>query len=192
MVTEASMPSSLFLLGTTIVVTLIFLFLLVRARSHNNEASHLLLGPPALIFITKFLVRRRSIFYQAPLLHDLHERYGPVISLDLTCTLLIFVADRRLAHQIFVQDDATFADRTPPVDPVTSLLTAGGQSVGTTPYGASCTRCAWYSGRYRQGAWPAMNGGVLHDRIEYTCFVLIDRNVFLNFFQIIIWVDLLH
>jgi hypothetical protein len=35
---EASTPPSLFLLGTTIVITLIFLFLflLARARSRNN------------------------------------------------------------------------------------------------------------------------------------------------------------
>jgi hypothetical protein len=78
-----------------------------------------------LVFITKFLARQRSIFYQAPLLRDLHGCYGPVISLHLARTLLIFVADCRLVHRIFVQDGATFADRTPPVDPATSLFTAG-------------------------------------------------------------------
>ncbi|CAD6250648.1 unnamed protein product [Miscanthus lutarioriparius] len=98
METEAFMPSSLFLLGTTIVVTLIFLFLLARAHSHNNQAGRLPLGPPALIFIAKFLARRRSIFYLVSLLRDLHECYGPVKSLHLTRTLLIFVADRCLAH----------------------------------------------------------------------------------------------
>ncbi|RLN07910.1 hypothetical protein C2845_PM11G11980 [Panicum miliaceum] len=91
-------------------------------------------GPPALLFLAKFLALRRSIFDLGPLLRDMHARYGPVISLHLARTL-VFVADRRLAHRALVQGGATFADRPPPVGP-SSLFTAGGRDISSSPYGA--------------------------------------------------------
>jgi len=91
-------------------------------------------GPPALLFLAKFLALRRSIFDLGPLLLDMHARYGPVISLRLARTL-VFVADRRLAHRALVQGGATFADRPPPIEP-NSLFTAGGRDISSSPYGA--------------------------------------------------------
>ncbi|XP_012699749.1 cytochrome P450 89A2-like [Setaria italica] len=75
-----------------------------------------------------------AIFDLAPLLQDMHARYGPVISFRLARTL-VFVADRRLTHRALVQGVATFADRPPPVDPA-SLFSAGGRDVSSSPYGA--------------------------------------------------------
>jgi hypothetical protein len=86
------------------LITLIFLFLLTHARSRNNQAGRRPPSPPTLIFIAKFLAQRRSIFDQAPLLRDLHEHYDPVISLRLTRTLLVFIADRCLTHRTLIQD----------------------------------------------------------------------------------------
>jgi cytochrome P450 len=103
---------------------------------HRGHASKNKLppGPPALLFLAKFFALRRSIFDLAPLLRDMHARYGPVISLRLARTL-VFVADRRLAHRALVQGGSTFADRPPPVDPA-SLFSAGGRDVSSSPYGA--------------------------------------------------------
>jgi cytochrome P450 family 89 subfamily A len=134
------METRLFLLcATTVAIALVSLSLVLVARGRKNRkpsagAGRLPPGPPALLFLAKFLALRRSIFDLAPLLRDLHARYDPVISVRLTRTL-VFVADRRLAHRLLVQGGATFADRPPPVDP-SSLFTAGGRDVSSSPYGA--------------------------------------------------------
>lgn len=123
------------LCATTIVIALV----VGRARNRKNpKAGCLPPGPPVLLFLAKLLAMRRwhSMFDLAPLLCDLHARYGPVISLRFAGTLLVFVSDRRLAHRLLVQGGATFADRTPPVDPAIRLFTSGGRSVGLSPYGA--------------------------------------------------------
>ncbi|XP_066329024.1 cytochrome P450 89A2-like [Miscanthus floridulus] len=135
---ETTDSSSSFTSGaTTVVIALVSLSLVLLARGHKNRKAgtgRLPPGPPSLLFLAKFLALRRSIFDLAPLLRDMHARYGPVISLRLARTL-VFVADRRLAHRILVQGGATFADRPPLVDP-SSLFTAGGRDVSSSPYGA--------------------------------------------------------
>uniref|UniRef100_A0A0A9E9W7 Uncharacterized protein n=1 Tax=Arundo donax TaxID=35708 RepID=A0A0A9E9W7_ARUDO len=83
--------------------------------------------------MAKFLALRRSIFDLGPLLLELHERHGPVISVRLFRTL-VFVDDRRLAHRVLVQGGATFADRPPLVEPG-RLFTAGARDISTSPYG---------------------------------------------------------
>ncbi|CAL4890534.1 unnamed protein product [Urochloa decumbens] len=106
----------------------------VLLLSLHRSSKQLPPGPPALLFLAKFLALRRSIFDLGPLLRDMHARYGPVISLRLARTL-VFVADRRLAHRALVQGGATFADRPPLADPA-SLFSAGGRDVSSSPYGA--------------------------------------------------------
>ncbi|KAF8721054.1 hypothetical protein HU200_023468 [Digitaria exilis] len=113
------------------------LFLLRHAHGSKNTApatkGQLPPGPPALVFLAKFLALRRSIFDLGPLLLDLHARHGPVISIRLFRTL-VFVADRRVAHRVLVQGGATFADRPPLVEPGI-LFTSGARDVSSSPYG---------------------------------------------------------
>jgi cytochrome P450 family 89 subfamily A len=101
-----------------------------RGKSTKSKGS-LPPGPPALVFLAKFLALRRSIFDLTPLLRDLHARHGPVISVHLFTTL-VFVADRRLAHRVLVRDGATFADR-PPLSEPDPLFSAG--DINTASYG---------------------------------------------------------
>ena len=119
----------------TLFVSLLFFIRCRRGPSDDSAAvngkARLPPGPPALVFLAKFLALRRSIFDLAPLLRDLHARHGPVISVRLFGTL-VFVADRRLAHRALVRDGATFADRPPLVDP-DPLFSAG--DINTAPYG---------------------------------------------------------
>ncbi|KAJ1277478.1 hypothetical protein BS78_04G006900 [Paspalum vaginatum] len=131
-ITTTTMP--LLLLCATVAVSALLLSLLSRRKGPGAKTGRLPPGPPALLFLAKFLALRRSIFDLGPLLRDMHARYGPVISLRLARTL-VFVADRRLAHRALVQGGATFPDRPPPVDPGT-LFTAGGRDISSSPYGA--------------------------------------------------------
>ncbi|KAL6629327.1 hypothetical protein ACP70R_029092 [Stipagrostis hirtigluma subsp. patula] len=102
-------------------------------NSKNKGKGRLPPGPPALVFLAKFLASRRSVYELSPLLRQLHARHGPVISIRLFRTF-VFVADRRLAHRVLVQGGDTFADRPPLVDPG-RLFTAGARDVSTSPYG---------------------------------------------------------
>jgi hypothetical protein len=79
------METRLFLLcATTIAIALVSLSLVLVSRGRKNRkpsagAGRLPSSPPVLLFLAKFLALRRSIFDLAPLLRDLHARYGPVI-----------------------------------------------------------------------------------------------------------------
>ncbi|CAM0884126.1 unnamed protein product [Alopecurus aequalis] len=119
----------LFLGSLTLAVSLL---VLIR-HGRRGKAPRLPPGPPALLFLAKFLALRRSIFDMAPLLVDLHARHGPVISIRLFGTL-IFVADRKVAHRALVQGGATFAERPPPTDPG-SMFTSGGRDISSSSYG---------------------------------------------------------
>uniref|UniRef100_A0ACD5XFG8 Uncharacterized protein n=1 Tax=Avena sativa TaxID=4498 RepID=A0ACD5XFG8_AVESA len=107
--------------------------LLVLIGHGRGGKARLPPGPPALLFLAKFVALRRSIFDLGPLLVDLHARHGPVISIRLFRTL-IFVADRKVAHRALVQGGATFAERPPPADPA-RMFSAGGRDISSSPYG---------------------------------------------------------
>ncbi|KAJ1297180.1 hypothetical protein BS78_01G358000 [Paspalum vaginatum] len=125
------------LLLCTILPIAASLFLLHRAHGRKKPTptskAQLPPGPPALVFLAKFLALRRSIFDLGPLLRELHARHGPVISVRLFRTL-VFVADRRVAHRVLVQSGATFADR-PPLVGQGLLFTAGARDISSSPYG---------------------------------------------------------
>ncbi|PAN03514.1 hypothetical protein PAHAL_1G005700 [Panicum hallii] len=132
--TTTAAPQLLLCVCVTLVVVVVAWVLALHHGHARDKNPKLPPGPPALLFLAKFLALRRSIFDLGPLLRDMHTRYGPVISLRLARTL-VFVADRRLAHRALVQGGATFADRPPPVDP-NSLFSAGGRDISSSPYGA--------------------------------------------------------
>jgi hypothetical protein len=113
--------------------------LLACARSRKNPTAgatgRLPPGPPALLFLTRFLALWCSIFDLAPLLCNLHTHHGHIILLCLA-RMLVFVADCHLVHRLLVQGGNTFVNCTPPIDS-SNLFTAGGSNVDTSPYGAN-------------------------------------------------------
>uniref|UniRef100_A0ACD5YQ56 Uncharacterized protein n=1 Tax=Avena sativa TaxID=4498 RepID=A0ACD5YQ56_AVESA len=130
---ELIWPSSPLLITLALALAASILFLLLHGR-HGGRKNALPPGPPALLFVARFLALRRSVFHLGPLLRDLHARYGPVVSVRLSRTL-VFVADRRIAHRVLVQGGSTFADR-PPLGEPGLLFTSGGRDISTSSYGA--------------------------------------------------------
>ncbi|CAM0911655.1 unnamed protein product [Alopecurus aequalis] len=122
----------LLLLGSLITLA-VSLLLLIGRSSHGRGKALLPPGPPALLFLAKFLALRRSIVDLGPLLVELHARHGPVISIRLFRTL-VFVADRKMAHRALVQGGATFADRLPLIEPG-RLFSSGGRDINSSSYG---------------------------------------------------------
>uniref|UniRef100_A0ACD5Z8N0 Uncharacterized protein n=1 Tax=Avena sativa TaxID=4498 RepID=A0ACD5Z8N0_AVESA len=130
---ELIWPSSPLLIALSLALAASILFLLMHGR-HGGRTNALPPGPPALLFVARFLALRRSVFHLGPLLRDLHARYGPVVSVRLSRTV-VFVADRHIAHCVLVQGGSTFADR-PPLGEPGLLFTSGGRDISTSPYGA--------------------------------------------------------
>jgi hypothetical protein len=83
-------------LSLCLAASLIFL---LKSRRRGKKA--LPPGPPALLFLAKFLARRLSIFDLPQILRELHACHGPVISVRLFRPL-VFVFDRHLAHRVLV------------------------------------------------------------------------------------------
>uniref|UniRef100_A0ACD5ZTG0 Uncharacterized protein n=1 Tax=Avena sativa TaxID=4498 RepID=A0ACD5ZTG0_AVESA len=122
----------LLLLGSLLTLA-VSLLVLIGRRTNGRGKAQLPPGPPALLFLAKFLALRRSVFDLGPLLVDLHARHGPVVSVRLFRTF-VFVADRKVAHRALVQGGATFSDRLPPIEP-SRMLSSGGRMIGFSPYG---------------------------------------------------------
>nr|BAK07665.1 predicted protein [Hordeum vulgare subsp. vulgare] len=108
------------------------LSLIVMLHSRRKRKEHPP-GPPALLFLAKFLALRRSIFDLPRLLRELHARHGPVISVRLFRPL-VFISDRHLAHRVLVQSGATFAHR-PDIFEPGLLFTSGARNINAAPYG---------------------------------------------------------
>uniref|UniRef100_A0ACD5Z720 Uncharacterized protein n=1 Tax=Avena sativa TaxID=4498 RepID=A0ACD5Z720_AVESA len=106
------------------------IFLLKSRRRGKKELPP---GPPALLFLAKFLALRLSIFDLPRILRELHARHGPVIYVRLFRPL-VFVSDRHLAHRVLVQSGVTFADR-PRVFEPGLLFTSGARNINAAPYG---------------------------------------------------------
>uniref|UniRef100_R7W6Q3 Cytochrome P450 89A2 n=1 Tax=Aegilops tauschii TaxID=37682 RepID=R7W6Q3_AEGTA len=128
-------PPLLLLITLSLSLAASLLFLLSSRHGVEKKATgkELPPGPPALLFLAKFLALRQSIFHLEPLLRELHDRYGPVISIRLF-RALIFVSDRRLAHRVLVQGGSTFADRPRLFEPGL-LFTSGSRNINAAPYG---------------------------------------------------------
>ncbi|XP_020192380.1 cytochrome P450 89A2-like [Aegilops tauschii subsp. strangulata] len=106
---------------------------LVFMLHSRRKGKELPPGPPALLFLVKFLALRRSIFDLPQLLRELHARHGPVISVRLFRPL-VFISDRHLAHRVLVQSGATFAHRLDIFEPGL-LFTSGARNINAAPYG---------------------------------------------------------
>jgi hypothetical protein len=115
-------------LSLCLAASLIFLL-----NSRRRRSKLLPPGPPALLFLAKFLALRQSIFDLPQILRELHACHGTVISVRLFRPL-VFVSDRHLAHRVLVQSGVTFADR-PQVFEPGHLFTSGARNINAAPYG---------------------------------------------------------
>jgi cytochrome P450 len=120
--------------GLTIIlcVTVSLLPLIFMLSRLAGKKGALPPGPPALLFVAKFMALGRSIFHIGPILRRMHAHHGPIISIWLIRTF-VFVADRRLAHSMLVKGRGNFDDRMPPTEVMRLFFP---RTISTSPYGA--------------------------------------------------------
>ncbi|KAF0928774.1 hypothetical protein E2562_010653 [Oryza meyeriana var. granulata] len=102
------------------IVVLPFLRLVLFRGTDDGKRGRLPQGPPAVPLLGSTVWLTNSLADLKPLVQRLIARYGPVVSLRFASQLLIFVADRRLAHAVLVEGGAALADR--PSVPARRLL----------------------------------------------------------------------
>uniref|UniRef100_A0A0D9XLI4 Cytochrome P450 n=1 Tax=Leersia perrieri TaxID=77586 RepID=A0A0D9XLI4_9ORYZ len=117
-------------------ILLILLPFLVVFGAGDSRRRRLPPGPPSLPLIGSTVWLTNSLADAVPLLRRLIARHGPVVSLRVGSTrLLVFVADRRLAHAALVERGAALADR--PSLTSTTLLGENDNLISRASYGAT-------------------------------------------------------
>ncbi|CAN1132196.1 Cytochrome P450 89A2 [Linum perenne] len=91
-------------------------------------------GPTGLPFIGNLLLLRRSFSRLEPILRSLHAKYGPAITLRVGSRVVIFIADRGIAHRALIQNDAVFANR-PPASAVVRVTSSDQHNISSSYYG---------------------------------------------------------
>uniref|UniRef100_A0ACD5Y950 Uncharacterized protein n=1 Tax=Avena sativa TaxID=4498 RepID=A0ACD5Y950_AVESA len=112
-----------------VTFSLPLIFMLISSHGRNNKLPP---GPPAIVFIAKFLLPWRPVPDIGSMLRGLHGRYGPIISIWLLRTF-VFVADHDLTHSFLIKGGGNFDDRPPP-NAIMKLFFP--QGIGVSPYGA--------------------------------------------------------
>ncbi|KAJ3690314.1 hypothetical protein LUZ61_019478 [Rhynchospora tenuis] len=106
-------------------------FLIIKSKAQDQCLPP---GPPAVPFFGNLLSLRQNLSNLESLLHDLHEHYGPIVSLRLGSRLLIFISDRQLAHSALITYGATFASR-PTQSAIREILTVNYHTISSAKYG---------------------------------------------------------
>lgn len=107
-----------------------FLYPLLPSKPKKNFPP----GPRAFPVISHYRWLRKSFTDLEPILRDLHAKHGPIVSLPLGKTPVIFVASSSLAHQALVQNGAVFAHR-PPTPAINRIISSNQHNISSSDYG---------------------------------------------------------
>ncbi|EAZ16679.1 hypothetical protein OsJ_32154 [Oryza sativa Japonica Group] len=94
-----------------IAILIPLLRLILFRRGDDGRRGRLPPGPPAVPLLGSTVWLTNSLYDAEPVVKRLMSRHGPVVSLRFGSQLLVFVADRRLAHAALVESGASLADR---------------------------------------------------------------------------------
>ncbi|XP_042490699.1 cytochrome P450 89A2-like [Macadamia integrifolia] len=111
-----------------------FIHLLSHIQNNTPKLS-LPPGPPKVPLIGSFLwLRNSSPSKIEPILRNLRQKYGPIITLHIGPRPAIFIADHSLAHRALVENGAFFADRPPAASP-SRLVNNNPININSATYG---------------------------------------------------------
>ncbi|KAK6232613.1 hypothetical protein SCA6_002686 [Theobroma cacao] len=124
-----------FVILVTISISLLFRALINLLSSHSENPSQTLPpGPANIPIISNILWLRRTFSELEPILRNLHNKLGPMVTLNILSRPAIFISDRSLAHQALIQSGALFADRPEPPF-IAKIVTCNQHNINSAPYG---------------------------------------------------------
>ncbi|KAE8669026.1 Cytochrome P450 89A9 [Hibiscus syriacus] len=91
-------------------------------------------GPSTFPVIGNIIWLTKSFFQIEPIIRNLREKHGSMITLYIGSRPSIFVFDRSLAYQALVQNGALFSDR-PKALPTGKIVTSNQHNISSAPYG---------------------------------------------------------
>ncbi|OMP00027.1 Cytochrome P450 [Corchorus olitorius] len=126
-----------FIILITISTSLLFRVLLTLFSSNPKKPSQTLPpGPINIPIISNISWLMKSFSDLEPILRNLHEKFGPMVTLNILSRPSIFVADRSLAHQALVQNGALFADR-PEAPTIGKIVSCNQHNINSAFYGST-------------------------------------------------------
>ncbi|XP_059667448.1 cytochrome P450 89A2-like [Cornus florida] len=109
-------------------------FNLLFSLSSSYNKKKLPPGPFIFPIIGKFLWLRKSFSEIEPVLKDLRQKYGPIITLHIGSRPVILVGNHSLAHKALVQNGAVFSDR-PKALATSKIINSNQHNVSSAAYG---------------------------------------------------------
>ncbi|CAJ1939636.1 unnamed protein product [Sphenostylis stenocarpa] len=92
-------------------------------------------GPLHIPIISNILWLTKS-FQIESILRTLHDKYGPILTLHIGTSPVVFIRDRYLAHQALVQNGSLFSDR-PKALAAAKIITSDQHNISSAFYGAT-------------------------------------------------------
>ncbi|WCJ33204.1 Cytochrome P450 superfamily protein [Euphorbia peplus] len=119
-----------FLIPFSILAATIFLKLLFPS------ANKLPPGPPSFPIIGSSVWFTESLLDINAFIRSLHSKYGPIITLYIGSSPIIFISDGSLAHQSLVQNGTVFSDR-PPAVGMEAINSSNQHTISSASYGST-------------------------------------------------------
>ncbi|KAL5996120.1 hypothetical protein ACLOJK_026193 [Asimina triloba] len=102
--------------------------------AYNSRKKRLPPGPPTLPLLGSILWLSRPHFDIEPVLRQLRDKYGPILTLYIGTRPAVFITDRSLAHEALVTKGSLFSDRPPPTV-AGSIITDNQHNINSAAYG---------------------------------------------------------
>ncbi|KAJ8632610.1 hypothetical protein MRB53_025946 [Persea americana] len=106
-----------------------------RNKSNTSKKRKLPPGPPIMPFLGNLQLLNKSVLNLESFLRQLHDKYGPILTLRVGPSTMIFISDHSLAHKVLVQKGSTFSDR-PPALGMNRITTSNQHTIASAGYGS--------------------------------------------------------
>lgn len=91
-------------------------------------------GPLALPLLGNLMWMNNSSSDLGPAIDKLSHQYGPIFTIQIGPSRVVFISDRFLAHEVLVEKGLNFSDR-PPADEIMPVIIANEYSISNNSYG---------------------------------------------------------
>ncbi|KAJ8632606.1 hypothetical protein MRB53_025942 [Persea americana] len=111
--------------------------LLLNSPNNNTTSKkrNLPPGPPTIPLLGNFQLLKKSVLDLESFLRKLHAKYGPILTLRVGPSTMIFISDRSMAHKALVQNGSNFSDR-PPALGMSRITTSNQHTISSAGYGS--------------------------------------------------------